>query len=104
MCSRHRLHDADQMTLGIGELPQADFSIGGVHLLRAHHALAAEALRPDERCLDVIDADVEGHMTRIAVRTLADAAADADPLGAEVFLATDEAVAHRIVGVDLPAE
>src|SRR5436190_4921098 len=92
------------MALGVGELAQADLSVSGLDLLGAHHALAAEPLRLDERRLDVLDPDVEGDVAPVAVRALADAAADADPLRAEVLLAAHEAVVHRVVGVDLPAE
>src|SRR5437764_13862078 len=92
------------MALRVGELPQADLSVRGLDLLGAHHAPAAEALRLGERRLDVLDSDVEGDVALVAVGALADAAADPDPLRAEVLLPADDAIAHRIVGVDPPAE
>ena len=69
-----------------------------------HHPRAAQALRLGQRLLDVGHLDVEGHVALVALGPTGDAAADPDAVVAEVALAVDDPVAHRVVGVDLPLE
>src|SRR6185437_5501901 len=58
-----------------------------------------------QRLLDVGHGDVEGDVPAVALRALADAAADAHvAVGGLVVLAVDHPVVHRVVAVDLPAE
>src|SRR3954454_18378276 len=66
-------HQPDLVPLRVGE--ERDLAVRDVH--RAHRALAAERLRLRQRGLDVVDLDVEGDVTRIALGRLADAAGDA---------------------------
>src|SRR6185295_6185451 len=96
------LHDPDEVALRVGELAQHDHPHD---VLGAHHALPAEALGLLQRFLDVGHGDVEGDVPAVALRALADAAADADvAVGGLVVLAVDHPVVHRVVAVDLPAE
>src|SRR3954452_12427378 len=89
------------MTLGILELAELDH----VHdRLRPHDPGAAEALRLLERLFDVVDRDVEGHVPLVTLGPAGDAAADPRAVRRLVPLPRDHAVAHRIVGVDLPPE
>jgi hypothetical protein len=53
---------------------------------------------------DVVDRDVEGDMTLVAVGAAGDATADGGSFRRGVVLAVDHPVLHRIVRVDLPAE
>ena len=72
---RGRLHDADEVVLGIAE----DADHGARHdLAGAHQALAAEALGLGQRGLDVRHLDVERHAVGHAV-VARDPAADARP-------------------------
>src|SRR5690242_5200834 len=70
----HVLHDAYEVALRVGELAERDHAHD---LLGPHHALAAEALRLRECLLDVGHGDVERDVAAVALRALADAAADA---------------------------
>src|SRR5207245_5899381 len=94
-------HYPDEVPLGVVEEPDLDLI---ADLLGSHHARAAEALGLGERCLHVVDADVEGDVAVVALRRGADAAADADSVRAHVGGAIDDPIVHRVVGVDLPPE
>src|SRR5574341_1573083 len=98
---RRALHQADDVTLGIGEL--ADLELVR-YLVRAHQPPAAEALSPRERGLHVGHLDVEGDVPGIPLRSRSDAAADPNAVGVGVLLTRHEPVVHRVVAVDLPAE
>src|SRR5438105_938030 len=74
---RLRLDEPDDVAFGVLELAERE---PAHDRLRAHHALAAEALGLRERGLDVRDLHVEGDVAGVARRPSADAAADADPL------------------------
>src|SRR6266516_6257919 len=96
-----RLNEADQVALGILELPELD------HVrdrLRTHDAGAAEALCLRERLLDVRHRDVDGDVALVPVRPAGDAAADARPVRRLIPLPSHHSVVHRVVGVDLPPE
>jgi Anticodon binding domain len=75
---RGGLDDADQVAFGVGELGDLD-TLGD--LLGAHHAGAAETLGLGERGLDVGHLDVEGDVAAVALRALADTAAEFDEGG-----------------------
>ena len=66
---------------------------------------ATELVGLGQRRLDIGNLDVEGDVALVALGHVAgDAAADPDPILAQVLLPIDRAVVHRVVGVDLPAE
>src|SRR4029078_8680692 len=59
----HALYDSDQVAFGILELAELDH----VHdRLRTHDPRPAEALRLRECFLDVVDRDVEGHVSLVS--------------------------------------
>ena len=91
------------MALGIGEL--ADLEVGPGDLVGAEDPRAAEALGLGERRPDVWDLDVERDVARVVgSRARRDPTADSGALPAPVALSGDDAVAQRVVRVDLPVE
>jgi len=79
-------------------------NVGPLGVFRTHQAGAAELLDPLERGLDVVDLDVERDAVLPRFHVAEDATADADTTLGVVVRVRDHAVAHRVVGVDLPAE
>jgi hypothetical protein len=75
------------VSLGIVEEPDRE----ALHRrVRAHHLGATQLLDLIERGADVRNLDVEGDVARVSLRTLADAAADTDPVRVQVLLARDD--------------
>jgi len=89
------------MPLGIEALPEHERAHDR---LRPEHPRPTEALGPGQRRLDVGHLDVERDVAAVALRAAGDPPADADAVAVEVAVALHQAVAHVVVGVDLPVE
>src|SRR3954454_22352007 len=95
------LDQADPVAFRVLEVPEQR---PAGDLLGTVEPAAAELLGLLHGRLDVVDLDVERHAAVGGLHAAHDAATDADAIGAVVVRVADDAVAHRVVGVDLPPE